>query len=158
MTHPICPLALLFSGFSMFCPLFSHDESVQVRPQVRPSIRPWIILSHGGQRKADSFCEHNFVPFKLFPINYSWEDCDVSPSCLFSPLLSNACAALQYILSCLFASIIFFSFLFALSIVMHAQLYNTSCLFASVFLDASSHLYKRVCPAVCPSVRPSVHP
>ena len=26
------------------------------------------------------------------------------------------------------------------------------------FLDASSHLYKRVCPSVCPSVRPSVRP
>ena len=27
----------------------------------------------------------------------------------------------------------------------------------SVFLDASSHLYKRVCPSVRPSVRPYVH-
>ena len=26
------------------------------------------------------------------------------------------------------------------------------------FLDASSHLYKRVCPSVCPSVGPSVRP
>ena len=26
------------------------------------------------------------------------------------------------------------------------------------FLDASSHLYKRVCPSVCRSVRPSVRP
>ena len=26
------------------------------------------------------------------------------------------------------------------------------------FLDASSHLYKRVCPSVCPSVRPHVRP
>ena len=26
------------------------------------------------------------------------------------------------------------------------------------FLDASSHLYKRVCPSVGPSVSPSVHP
>merc|ERR1712002_1198712 len=26
------------------------------------------------------------------------------------------------------------------------------------FLDASSHLYKRVCPSVCPYVRPSVRP
>ena len=140
MTHPICPLALLFSGFSMFCPLFSHDESVQVRPQVRPSIRPWIILSHGGQRKADSFCEHNFVPFKLFPINYSWEDCDVSPSCLFSPLLSNACAALQYILSCLFASIIFFFFICpfhsnacsALQYIMSVRICLFRCVLASL--------------------------
>ena len=29
---------------------------------------------------------------------------------------------------------------------------------ASRFLDASSHLYKRVCPSVCPSVRTSVCP
>ena len=28
--------------------------------------------------------------------------------------------------------------------------------FFSFFLDASSHLYKKVCPSVCPSVRPSV--
>ena len=30
------------------------------------------------------------------------------------------------------------------------------CLCPNVFLDAPSHLYKRVCPSVCPSVRPSV--
>ena len=31
------------------------------------------------------------------------------------------------------------------------------CVRVRVFLDASSHLYKRVCPFVCPSVCPSVH-
>ena len=32
------------------------------------------------------------------------------------------------------------------------------CQFCGLFLDAFSHLYKRVCPSVGPSVRPSVHP
>ena len=30
--------------------------------------------------------------------------------------------------------------------------------FSPYFLDASTHLYMRVCPSVRPSVRPSVHP
>ena len=30
--------------------------------------------------------------------------------------------------------------------------------FASQFLDASTHLYRRLCPSVCQSVRRSVHP
>ena len=37
-------------------------------------------------------------------------------------------------------------------------LYEIIKLDAKVFLDASSHLYKRVCPSVRPSVGPSVGP
>ena len=35
-----------------------------------------------------------------------------------------------------------------------AEILKNSC----TFLDASSHLYKRVCPSACPYVRPSVCP
>ena len=52
-----------------------------------------------------------------------------------------------------------------LSQVLHFTYYNFSYLkhptircVLSTFLDASSHLYKRVCPSVRPSVRRSVRP
>ena len=39
----------------------------------------------------------------------------------------------------------------------YCAFYNSSTGW-NLFLDASSHLYKRVCPSVCPSVGPSIGP
>ena len=39
---------------------------------------------------------------------------------------------------------------------MYKQVWSTNRCVLSTFLDASSHLYKRVCPSVGPSVRRSV--
>ena len=41
------------------------------------------------------------------------------------------------------------------NVLQHPNLYFSAIQRMMWFLDASSHLYKRVCPSVCPSVRPS---
>ena len=45
-----------------------------------------------------------------------------------------------------------------LSISVYLPQFLKRNLIEITFLDASSHLYMRVCPSVCPSVRPSVGP
>ena len=61
-------------------------------------------------------------------------------------------------LICTFDVDTIFHAIYKLKIVFNLNLQRDLFTIKCSFLDASSHLYKRVCPSVCPSVRPSVRP
>ena len=78
--------------------------------------------------------------------------------------LKSSLFPLSLIFSFFFCFFFFFFFLFFFSMLSNST-YSDAWMFQktdpishSLFLDASSHLYKRVCPSVGPSVGPSVRP